>query len=104
MNIYILLLSSLSSILTWKQLSLIQALKIKTLFEDLQDYKVISVKGLQGYIYLREGLQDYKRGRITKVFLRETSLHKEPVYFNCYPNFALSLSDRHIMDALTLKC
>ena len=33
----------------------------------------------------------------------ETSLHKGPVYFNCYPNFSLSLSDRNIMDALTLN-
>ena len=32
----------------------------------------------------------------------ETSLHNGPVYFNCYPNFALSLSDRNIMDTLTL--
>ena len=50
---------------------MIQTLKIKTLSEELQDYKVKSVKGLQGYICLRERLQDYKRGRITKVFLRE---------------------------------
>ena len=35
--------------------------------------------------------------------MMETSLHKGPVYFNCYPNFALSLSDRNIMDALTLN-
>ena len=74
-------------LLSWikleNKLSFLQALKIETLSEELQDYK---------------------RGRITKVFLRETSLHKEPVYFNCYPNFALSLSDRNIMDALTLKC
>ena len=47
-------------------LSLIQALKIKTLSKELQDYKVKSVKGLQDYICLREGLQDYKRERITK--------------------------------------
>ena len=33
----------------------------------------------------------------------EPSLHKGPVYFNCYPNFALSLFDRNIMDALTLN-
>ena len=33
----------------------------------------------------------------------ETSLHNGPVYFNCYPNFAFSLSDRNIMDALTLN-
>ena len=33
----------------------------------------------------------------------ETSLHKGPIYFNCYPNFALSLSNRNIMDALTLN-
>ena len=35
--------------------------------------------------------------------MMETSLHKGLVYFNCYPNFALSLSDRNIMDALTLN-
>ena len=35
--------------------------------------------------------------------MMETSLHKGPIYFNCYPNFALSLSDRNIMDALTLN-
>ena len=44
-----------------KLLPLIQALKIKTLSKELQDYKVKSIKGLQ----------DYKRGRITKVFMRE---------------------------------
>ena len=58
--------------------SLIQALKIKTLFEEVRDYKVKSVKGLQDYICLREGLQDYKRGRITKVFLRERESYFEP--------------------------
>ena len=61
----------LSLIKLENKLSLIQALKIKTLFEELQDYKVKSVKGLQDYICLREGLQDYKRRRITRVFLRE---------------------------------
>ena len=35
--------------------------------------------------------------------MMETSLHNGPVYFNCYPNFALSLSDRNIMDALILN-
>ena len=35
--------------------------------------------------------------------MMETSLHNGPVYFNCYPNFALSLYDRNIMDALTLN-
>ena len=35
--------------------------------------------------------------------MMETSLHNGPVYFNCYPNFAFSLSDRNIMDALTLN-
>ena len=57
---------------------MIQALKIKTLSEELQDYKVKSVKGLQDYICLREGLQDYKRGRITKVFLRERESYLGP--------------------------
>ena len=46
-----------------KLLPLIQALKIKTLSEELQNYKVKSVKGLQGYIWrvtrLQEG-NDYK--------------------------------------------
>ena len=35
-----------------KLLPLIQALKIKTLSEELQDYKVKYVKGLQDYICL----------------------------------------------------
>ena len=60
------------------KLSFLQALKIKILSEELQDYKVKSVKGLQDYICLREGLQDYKRGRITKVFLRERESYFEP--------------------------
>ena len=50
---------------------MIQALKIKTLSKELQDYKVKSVKVTRLYLSRREGLQDYKRGRITKVFLRE---------------------------------
>ena len=57
---------------------MIQALKIKTLSEELQDYKIKSVKGLQGYICLMGGLQDYKRGRITKVFLRERESYLGP--------------------------
>ena len=35
--------------------------------------------------------------------MMETSLHKGPIYYNCYPNFALSLSDKNIMVALTLN-
>ena len=35
--------------------------------------------------------------------MMETSLHNGPVYFYCYPNFALNLFDRNIMDALTLN-
>ena len=68
----------LSLIKLENKLSLIQVLKIKTLSEELQDYKVKSVKGLQDYICLREGLQDYKRGRITKVFLRERESYLGP--------------------------
>ena len=69
-------------LLSWikleNKLSFLQALKIKTPSEELQDYKVKSVKGLQGYICLREGLQDYKRGRITKIFLRERESYLGP--------------------------
>ena len=43
-------------LLSWikleNKLSFLQALKIKTLSEELQDYKVKSVKGLQDYICL----------------------------------------------------
>ena len=35
--------------------------------------------------------------------MMKTSLHKGPIYYNCYPNFALSLSDKNIMVALTLN-
>ena len=61
----------------------------KTLSEELQDYKVKSVKGYKIifvwnrrvtrlYLSRREGLQDYKRGRITKVFLRERESYLGP--------------------------
>ena len=48
----------------------------KTLSEELQDYKVKSIfetERLQDSV-LREGLQDYKRGMITRVLLREKGL------------------------------
>ena len=50
-------------------------------------------------------LRDDRHLRFNDSLLRmmETSLHNGPVYFNCYPNFALSLSDKNIMDALTLN-
>ena len=57
----------LSLIKLENKLSFLQALKIKTLSEELQDYKVKSVKGLQDYICLEgkgykitreEGLQE----------------------------------------------
>ena len=50
-------------------------------------------------------LRDDKHLRFNDSLLgmMETSLHNGPIYFNCYPNFALSLSDRNIMDALTLN-
>ena len=42
----------LSLIKLENKLSVLQALKIKTLSEELQDYKVKSVKGLHDYICL----------------------------------------------------
>ena len=69
----------LSLIKLENKLSLIQALKIKTLFEELHDYKVKSVKRVTRlYLSGREGLQDYKGGRITKVFLRERESYLGP--------------------------
>ena len=69
----------LSLIKLENKLSLIQALKIKTLSKELQDYKVKSVKRVTRlYLSGREMLQDYKRGRITKVFLRERESYLGP--------------------------
>ena len=50
-------------------------------------------------------LRDVKHLRFNDSLLgmMETSLHKGPIYFDCYPNFASSLSDKNIMDALTLN-
>ena len=50
-------------------------------------------------------LRDHRHLRFNDSLLgmMETSLHNGPVYFNFYPNFAFSLSDRNIMDALTLN-
>ena len=35
--------------------------------------------------------------------MMETSLYNRPIYFDCYPNFALSLTNPNILDALTLN-
>jgi hypothetical protein len=35
--------------------------------------------------------------------LIETTMHDGPVYFDCYPDFTISLSDPHIIKALTLN-
>ena len=35
--------------------------------------------------------------------MMESGLHKEPVHFNCFPNFTLSLQDPHILKSLTLN-
>ena len=50
----------LSLIKLENKLSLIQALKIKTLFEELQDYKVKSVKGYKIVCLEKVRLQDCK--------------------------------------------
>ncbi|KAM7462318.1 hypothetical protein LguiA_030439 [Lonicera macranthoides] len=33
----------------------------------------------------------------------QTSLCDGPVYFNCFPNFSVSMTDKHILDTLTLN-
>ena len=60
----------------------------------------------------REGLNtsmcvalcDNRHNKFTDALLGlvETSLCKGPVYFNCYPNFEVSLTDKNISDVLTL--
>ena len=52
-------------------------------------------------LYLRD--DRHLRFNDSLLGMMETSLHNGPVYFNCYPNFALSLFDKNIMDALTLN-
>ena len=32
----------------------------------------------------------------------ESSLYKGPIYFDCYPNFAVSLKDKTVLQALEL--
>lgn len=32
----------------------------------------------------------------------ETSLYEDPIYFNCFPNYCLSMSDRHLLRGLEL--
>ena len=52
-------------------------------------------------LYLRD--DRHLRFNDSLLGMMETSLHNGPVYFNCYPNFALTLADRNIMAALTLN-
>ena len=35
--------------------------------------------------------------------IMESSLHNGPIHFDCYLDFTLSLSDPHILKALTLN-
>jgi hypothetical protein len=32
----------------------------------------------------------------------ESSLYNDPIYFDCYPNFAVSLKDKTVLQALEL--
>lgn len=50
-------------------------------------------------------LRDARRNRFSDFLLRvvETSLCNGQVYFNFYPNFEVFLTDKHLLDVLTLN-
>ncbi|KAK2973929.1 hypothetical protein RJ640_019444 [Escallonia rubra] len=68
---------------------------------------ILDINGLNRF-YFSTVMEKHKRKEETSYFddsllgMVETSLCNGPMYFNCYPNFSVSLSDPHIMDVLTL--
>jgi len=65
--------------------------------------KPLTRRGLKASVLL--GLRDahFIDWEDSLLGLIEASMHDGPVYFDCYPNFTISLSDPHILKALTLS-
>ncbi|CAK9154834.1 unnamed protein product [Ilex paraguariensis] len=65
--------------------------------------KPLTTKGLNSSVLvcLRDGrCLDFNASQIAMV---ESSLSNGPIYFNCYPNFPVSLTDRWILDVFSLN-
>ena len=85
-----------------------------TILKHQQKYKYLHLGLVQAAVkpLTREGLntsvlfclRDKRQLRYKDSLLGtiETSLSNGPVYFDCYPNFTVSLSDQNILDTLTL--
>ena len=65
--------------------------------------KPLTRQGLNTSIILclRDGR--FKIYKDTLLGMVESSLYKGPIYFNCYPNFAVSLTDETVLQTLELN-
>jgi hypothetical protein len=65
--------------------------------------KPLTRRGLKAYVML--GLRDVRflDWKDSLLGVIEAIMHDGPVYFDCYPDFTVSLSDPHILKALTLS-
>ena len=64
--------------------------------------KPLTRQGLYTSVFL--GLRDgrFKIYEDALLGMVESSLYKGPIYFNCYPNFAISLTDETVLQTLEL--
>ena len=64
--------------------------------------KPLTRQGLNTSVFL--GLRDgrFKIYEDALLGMVESSLYKGPIYFNCYPNFAISLTDKTVLQTLKL--
>ena len=64
--------------------------------------KPLTRHGLKTSVFL--GLRDsrFKIYQDALLGMVESSLYKDPIYFNCYPNFPVSLTDEIVLKTLEL--
>jgi hypothetical protein len=62
--------------------------------------KPLTRQGLNTSVFL--GLRDGKFYQDALLGMVESSLYKGPIYFNCYPNFTVSLTDETMLQTLEL--
>ena len=65
--------------------------------------KPIFIKGINASVLLCLRDARFLDFPTSMLGVMESGLHDGPVHFNCYPDFTLSLSDPHILKALTLN-
>ena len=64
--------------------------------------KSLTRQGLNTSVFLGLRESRFKIYQDALLGMVESSLYKSPIYFNCYPNFAVSLTDKTVLQTLEL--